>query len=83
MSATVLTFATTDPEPQLPQYLAAGRTTAAWEHDWQAWDARQVKPLSVRELAQAIDGAPKIADAPFALTAPASRARTGRQESLF
>ncbi len=42
------------PEPHLPTYLRAGRTTAAWIRDWQRWDAWQGRRLNVREAAVAL-----------------------------
>lgn len=45
-----------------------------------SWYEAEASPIM--EFAQALNAQPKIADAPFALTSPVSKAR-GKQESLF
>jgi hypothetical protein len=69
-----------DDEPQLPAWLAVGRSWDEWRAAWVAWESRQ---NSIATLARALDAAPKVAEAPFALTAPPNRSTDAAQRDLF
>lgn len=76
----VLRFSKPDDEPKLPAWLSIGRTWQEWRDAWVAWDARQ-NPIA--DFARALDSSPKVAEAPFALTAPPNRSTDAAQRDLF
>jgi hypothetical protein len=80
MKAKVLSFADRS-EPHLAAYLAKGKTTDQWKHDWELWHDLQKSPIA--EFARALDAAPKLADVPFALVSEPVSRRAGKQGGLF
>lgn len=50
---------------------------------FQRADCSWYQPTPIEEFAVALNTQPKLAEVPFSLTAPPSRAPRGKQESLF